>query len=100
MHRPDAVINQEIFGAIARYDNQTHTLTEADLGANRYPMEPIFAPDPSNPDTGYVITVVFDCDRECSEVWVFDCDRLDAEPVCRLALPSIVPMGFHGTWRS
>jgi all-trans-8'-apo-beta-carotenal 15,15'-oxygenase len=100
MHRPDAVINQEIFGAIARYDHQTHTLTEADLGTNRYPMEPIFAPDRSNPDTGYVITVVFDCDRECSEVWVFDCDRLDAEPVCRLALPSIVPMGFHGTWRS
>ncbi len=39
-------------------------------------------------------------DRECSEVWVFDSDRLDSEPVCRLALPSIVPMGFHGTWRS
>lgn len=99
IHRPDAVINQELFGVIARYDNQTHTLTEANLGTNRYPMEPIFAPDPSNPDNGYVITVVFDGDRECSEVWVFDSDRLEQEPVCRLALPSIVPMGFHGTWR-
>ncbi len=99
LHRPDAVINQELFGAIARYDYQTNTLTEADLGTNRYPMEPIFAPDP-NPDTGYVITVVFDGDRECSEVWIFDSDRLDSEPVCRLGLPSIVPMGFHGTWRS
>ncbi len=46
-----------------------------------------------------MITVVFDGDRECSEVWVFDSDRLEQEPVCRLALPSIVPMGFHGTWR-
>ncbi len=99
MHRSDAVINQEIFGAIVRYDNKTHTLIEANLGTNRYPMEPIFAPDRTNPDAGYVITVVFDGDRECSEVWVFDCDRLDSEPVCRLALPSIVPMGFHGTWR-
>ena len=100
IHRPDAVINQEIFGAIARYDYQTNTITEADLGKNRYPMEPLFAPDASNPDHGYVITVVFDGDRECSEVWIFDSDRLDSEPVCRLALPSIVPMGFHGTWRN
>ncbi len=90
----------ELFDAIARYDYQTNTVTEADLGTNRYPMEPLFAPDPTNPDKGYIITVVFDGDRECSEVWIFDSDRLDAEPVCRLALPSIVPMGFHGTWRS
>jgi all-trans-8'-apo-beta-carotenal 15,15'-oxygenase len=90
----------ELFDTIARYDYQTNTVTEADLGTNRYPMEPLFAPDPSNPDQGYIITVVFDGDRECSEVWIFDSDRLDAEPVCRLALPSVVPMGFHGTWRS
>lgn len=90
----------ELFDAIARYDYQTNTVTEADLGTNRYPMEPLFAPDPTNPDKGYIITVVFDGNRECSEVWIFDSDRLDAEPVCRLALPSVVPMGFHGTWRS
>ncbi|WP_434687615.1 carotenoid oxygenase family protein [Pseudanabaena minima] len=100
IHRPDAVINQEIFGTIARYDYKTHTLTEADLGANRYGMEPLFAPDATNPDRGYVITVVFDGDRQYSEVWIFDSDRLDSEPICRLALPSIVPMGFHGTWRA
>ncbi len=89
----------ELFGAIARYDYQTNRLTEADLGTDRYPMEPIFAPNLDNPDRGWIVTVVFDGDRECSEVWIFDSDRLDAEPVCRLALPSIVPMGFHGTWR-
>ena len=100
VHRPDAVINQELFGAIARYDYQTNTLTEANLGAHRYPMEPLFVADSSNPDCGYVITVVFDGDRECSEVWLFDSDRLDSEPICRLALPNIVPMGFHGTWRA
>lgn len=100
IHRPDAEINQELFGSIARYDNQTNSLTEANLGKNCYPMEPLFAADPTNPEKGYVITVVFDGDRECSEVWLFDSDRLDTEPVCRLALPSVVPMGFHGTWRS
>ncbi|MBD2176597.1 carotenoid oxygenase family protein [Pseudanabaena sp. FACHB-1998] len=99
IHRPDAVINHDLFGAIARYDKQTDTLTEADLGTNRYPMEPLFASNPVNPDSGWVITVVFDGDRESSEVWVFDSDRLDSEPVCRLGLPSVVPMGFHGTWK-
>ena len=78
----------ELFDAIASYDYQTHTLTGADFGANRYPMEPLFAPDPTNPDRGWIITVVFDS------------DRLDCEPICRLTLPSIVPTGFHGTWRS
>ncbi len=98
--RRSGTAQTELFDAIASYDHQTHRLTVADLGANRYPMEPLFAPDPTNPDRGWVITVVFDGDRECSEIWVFDSDRLDQEPVCRLALPSIIPMGFHGTWQS
>ncbi|WP_055074608.1 carotenoid oxygenase family protein [Pseudanabaena sp. 'Roaring Creek'] len=98
--RKSATPQTELFNAIARYDRQNNTIAETDLGTNCYPMEPIFAPDLTRPDRGYVITVVFDGDRESSEVWVFDSDRLDSEPVCRLALPSIVPMGFHGTWRS
>jgi len=98
IRRPEAQ-QTELFGAIGRYDYQTNTLTEADLGEDRYPMEPIFAPDSDNPEHGWIITVVFDGHLECSEVLIFDSDRLDSEPVCRLALPSIVPMGFHGTWR-
>lgn len=90
----------ELFDAIARYDHQTQTLTTADFGATRYPMEPLFVPNPENANGGYVITVVFDGDRASSEVWIFDSEHLDSEPICRLDLPCIVPMGFHGTWRS
>ncbi|CAN1212040.1 Dioxygenase [Tumidithrix helvetica PCC 7403] len=100
IHRRDADLSRELFGAIASFDYQTGILQEADFGANCYPMEPIFAPNPSNPETGWILTVVFDGKRDCSEVWVFDRDRLNEQPVCRLALPSVVPMGFHGTWRS
>jgi carotenoid cleavage dioxygenase-like enzyme len=92
-------ISQEIYGAIARFDYQTDTLTEADLGENRYPTEPIYAPDAQNPEKGWVLTVVYDGNTDKSEVWVYQCDRLDEEPVCRLGLPSVVPMGFHGTWK-
>ncbi len=100
VHRSGVDMSRELFGAIARFDHQTGTLTEADLGENRYPMEPIYAPDAQNPDRGWVLTVVFDGDHDSSEVWIFDADHLDTEPVCRLALPGVVPFGFHGTWRA
>ncbi len=100
LHRPEVDRGQDLFGAIARFDYQTGTLTEADLGANRYPVEPTYAPDAINPAQGWVLTVVLDGDRQTSEVWVYDSDRLNDEPVCRLALPSLIPPSFHGTWKA
>lgn len=97
VHRQGVDVSKEMFGAIARFDHQTETLTTADLG-DRYPMEPIYAPDPQNPEHGWIVTVVYDGNFDKSEVWVFDSDRLDESPVCTLGLPSVIPMGFHGTW--
>jgi all-trans-8'-apo-beta-carotenal 15,15'-oxygenase len=96
----DAEIAHDLLGAIARYDYHNQTLTVADLGRSRYSMEPLFVPGMSDAEIGWVLTVVFDSDRETSEVWIFDSERLDDQPIARLALPGIVPMGFHGTWRS
>ena len=79
--RPGTDISQEILNAIARFDHKTDTLTTADLGENRYPSEPI-------PVKDWVITVVYDGNSNHSEVWIFDSDRLDTEPVCKLGLPS------------
>ncbi len=90
---------QDWFGAIARFDQTTGELMEADLGENRYPMEPIYAPDAEDPDRGWIVTVVYDGTLDRSEVWVFDSDHLNDSPVCRLALPEVIPFGFHGTWK-
>lgn len=90
---------QDLYGAIARFDSQTDTLTTFDFGDNRYPMEPIYAPKPEDPNLGWVITVVYDGNTDTSEVWIFDSDRIDESPVCRLGLPSVIPLGFHGTWK-
>jgi all-trans-8'-apo-beta-carotenal 15,15'-oxygenase len=98
IRRPGTSISQELFDAIGRFDYQTGTLTEAKLGDNRYPMEPIYAPDAHNPNQGWILTVVFDSSSQSSEVWIFDSEHLDREPVCRMALPTVIPMGFHGTW--
>jgi carotenoid cleavage dioxygenase-like enzyme len=100
VHRDGVDITQEIFGAIARYDQQTDTLTIADLGENRYPSEPLYAPDAINPQQGWVLTVVYDGNTDTSEVVVFDSNALDEEPVCRLGLPSVIPHSFHGKWKA
>jgi carotenoid cleavage dioxygenase-like enzyme len=100
LFRQGTDIYQERFNAIARFDHTTNTLTEANLGENRYPSEPIYAPDPNNSDQGWIITVVYDGNTDTSEVWVFDSNHLDEEPLCRLSLPSVIPHSFHGTWRA
>ncbi|YAF97318.1 MAG: carotenoid oxygenase family protein [Nodularia sp. CChRGM 3473] len=85
---------------ISRFDYETGSLTEADFGQNRYPTGPIYAPDAQNPQQGWILTEVFDSDRCSSEIWIFDAEHLDAEPVCKLGLPSVVPFGFNGIWKS
>ena len=85
-------ISKEILNSIACFDHQTDTITEANFGDNLYPSEPIYA-------QGFILTVVYDGNSDSSELWIFDANNLDKEPVCKLRLPSVIPPGFHGTWK-
>jgi carotenoid cleavage dioxygenase-like enzyme len=98
VHRPDTP-KPSVFDAIARFDQHTGELCQASLGQNCYPVEPIYAPDAEERDRGWIVSVVYDANADKSEVWVWDSDRIDDAPVCRLALPEVIPIGFHGTWR-
>lgn len=86
-------ISKEILNSIARYDHHTDSITEANFGDNLYPSEPIYA-------NGFILTVVYDGNCDSSELWIFDADKLNEEPVCKLSLPSVIPPGFHGTWKN
>jgi all-trans-8'-apo-beta-carotenal 15,15'-oxygenase len=97
-HDSKIVSSTEFYETIGRYDRHTQTLVTAKLAENLYPTEPIHATDKFDPNRGWVLTVIFDGNLDRSEVWIFDRDRLDDEPVCILSLPSIVPISFHGTW--
>lgn len=90
----------ELFRAIARYEPDVDQLVVAKAGTNCYPSEPTYVPkqDAEQP-TGWVITVVYDGGHHQSEIWIYDSDRLTEPPVCRLALPEVIPHSFHGTWR-
>ncbi|MBD2436841.1 carotenoid oxygenase family protein [Nostoc sp. FACHB-110] len=100
LFREGTDISQELLNTIARFDHQSQTLTEANLGENRYPCESLTVQDALNHQQSWVLTVVYDGNCHSSEVWIFDSDRLDAEPVCQLALPSVVPHSFHGMWKA
>ncbi|MGK7883723.1 MAG: carotenoid oxygenase family protein, partial [Crocosphaera sp.] len=89
----------EIFGAIARYDRQLKQINIADMGENRYPSEPIFVPRTPNSEKGWVLTVVYDGNNHSSELRIYDSEGLENSPLCRLGLPNVIPMGFHGTWK-
>ena len=99
IHRDGVDITKEMYNAIARLDAKTDTLTIADLGENRYPAEALYACDPLHPEQGWVLSVVYDGNLDMSEVVVWDSDRLNEEPVCRLGLPEVIPHSFHGKWK-
>jgi all-trans-8'-apo-beta-carotenal 15,15'-oxygenase len=98
--RSDRAAVTDLFDAIARYDHEHHEMTVADLGAYQYPSEPLFAPNPQQPRQGWILTVVYDSEHHRSEVWIFESQALQAGPICRLALPQVIPLGFHGTWKA
>lgn len=95
LHRPNVNRAKELYGAIGRYDVQQGTLESFDFGDGRYPTEPIYAPNGEG--GGWLLTVVYDGNSDRSEVWIFNAAHLD-EPVCRLGLPEVIPLGFHGTF--
>ncbi len=99
LERQDAWVGHNLFNVIARYDHHRQTVREMDLGNHLYPMEPLFAPDASGDGAGWLLTVVFDGIEESSSVYILAADDLEKGAVCRLGLPSVVPMGFHGTWQ-
>ena len=83
------------------HTDHTSEIAIADMGDSCYPAEPIFVPNRDNIESGWLITVVYDGNTDKSEVRIYQSDRLqDNEPLCRLALPSVIPPGFHGTWKN
>lgn len=97
MHQDGVVTGQDWFGAIGKFDYETGKLTQMDLGEEIYGTEPLYVQDCYRPRKGWLLEVIFNALAERSELWILDDERL--EVCCKLALPSIVPLGFHGAWQ-
>ncbi len=90
--------NEEYFDGIGRLEPDSGRVSQATFAKGCYPIEPIYVPNSQG--SGWILTVVFDGNRDQSTIQILPADNLEAGPVCVLELPEVIPFGFHGTWKS
>ncbi len=52
----------------------------------------------SGEDDGYVLSLIYDPDRQASDLLVLHAQDFTGDPVATVHLPVRVPYGFHGNW--
>ncbi len=86
--------------SLLQYDLRSGASVEHDFGPGRFPGEGVFAPDPASRDenAGWILTIVYDAARGCSDFVILDARDFAAAPVAVVHLPCRIPFGFHGNW--
>ena len=83
-----------------KYDLENKTSEIHDFGSGCTPGEAVFVP--ASPDAaedeGFLLTYVYDADRDTSDFVILDAQNVAKEPLAVVPLPQRVPMGFHGNW--
>ncbi|HXW38387.1 MAG TPA: carotenoid oxygenase family protein [Acidimicrobiales bacterium] len=74
--------------------SEVHTFPRAGTG------EAVFVPtrEDADEDDGYVLSLVYDGERDASDLVVLAAQDFTGEPVATVHLPARVPYGFHGNW--
>lgn len=88
------------FPSIYKHDMRTGNATQFDLGPGRHTAEPLFVPkeNAAAEDDGYLITFVYDQERDSSDLMILDARDLSRPALAQVQLPVRVPFGFHGNW--
>ncbi|MEM9979251.1 MAG: carotenoid oxygenase family protein, partial [Cyanobacteria bacterium P01_D01_bin.2] len=62
--------------------------------------EPVFVPRPNGTaeDDGWVLNLLYNAERRCSELAILDAQNFAKGPVAILKLPHHVPYGLHGSF--
>ena len=62
--------------------------------------EAVFVPadDASAEDDGFVLSLVYDAERQASDLLVLNAQDFTGDPAAVVHLPVRVPFGFHGNW--
>ncbi|NNE74571.1 MAG: carotenoid oxygenase [Acidimicrobiales bacterium] len=88
------------FGDTFKHDMHTGTSEVRNHGDAREAAEPIFVPrdGAKNEDEGWIMTLVYDGERDGSDLVILDAADITGDEVARIELPQRVPHGFHGNW--
>ncbi len=87
---------------LLKLDGATGDRQDYSFAPRGYASEPVFVPRPGAiaEDEGWVLQLVYDAQRDRSEVAIFDAQRLAQGPQARLLLRDRLPYGLHGCWTS
>lgn len=98
-HRSAVETSGELFGALAQLDMESGEINLLDFGDDFYVNSPVCVPSTlGNSGAGWVMASMFDGEQNCSELWIFEAGAVEQGAIARLALPQVIPFGFHGTW--
>lgn len=97
--RTESVTSFDLQGLI-KHDHDHGTSEAHAFGAGGHSSEAVFvpAPDATNEDDGWVLSVVYDATRNGSDLVILDATDFGGPPVATVRLPQRVPFGFHGSW--
>ncbi|TWE07889.1 carotenoid cleavage dioxygenase [Rudaeicoccus suwonensis] len=89
-----------LFNGLVKHDVETGNEEHYKFGEGVFASETAMAPrvGSTGEDDGYLVTLVSDMNRDCSECLVFDAARLADGPIARVQLPERISSGTHSTW--
>ena len=87
--------------AIGHFDHSTGQMRVYSAGPRCAVAEPVFVArqGSSREGEGYLLTNIFDEQRNASHLAIFDAEQIEHGPIARALLDHRVPVGFHATWR-
>jgi carotenoid cleavage dioxygenase len=87
-------------GPLYKHDVRSGRTEVHDFGPGHASLEPVFVPrsGATDEDDGYVMTYVFDAERNASDVVILSAQDFAGPPIAVVELPVRVPFGFHGDW--
>ena len=92
----------DFIGRPVAIDTVTGKVEQASFGDGELAGEcvPVSKGDARSERDVWLLTLVFDGAAGTTELRILDGGDVSAPPVARIALPHVVPLGFHGNWVS
>lgn len=87
------------FDTVAAVDVETGVRDAFSFGDGAYRGEPMFVPRGPEEGDGWLLTLVWDSERNESFLAILNARHVAAGPVARVLMPARVPAGFHCHWR-
>ncbi|MGF1569620.1 MAG: carotenoid oxygenase family protein [Nodosilinea sp.] len=86
--------------ALLKLDTTTGTTDLWSAGPRGFMGEPVFVPKPQaqGEDDGWVLILLYNAERRCSDIVILDGRNIASGPLARLKLPHHIPYGLHGSF--